>query len=88
MGASTGVVLAIGAITIANRSIFEGDPIDMRVVAATGLGAIMFTLAENVVPPKLVVGLAYIGLVTVVLTRVDPTRKSPAENALAFWDKK
>ena len=87
MAASTGVILAIGAITLANTSVFESQPVDMRVVAATGLAAITFALAEQAIPPTLVVGVAYIGLAAVTLTRVNTAKKSPAENLLAFWEK-
>lgn len=87
MGASTGVVLAIGAVTVANESIFNGQTIDLRVIAATGLGAIALDLAEHAIPPHLVAGVAWIGLATVLLTRINPNQPSPVENLLTWWDK-
>lgn len=86
MAGSTGPILAIGGITMANQSVFNGKPPDLRVAVATGLAAGVFALAENAGGGQLVVGLAWLALVAVVLTRVDPTVPSPAESALRWWE--
>lgn len=85
MARSTGPILAIGGITIANQTLLNGQPLDWRVVVATGGAALLFGLVEKA-SPELAVGLAYIGLVTVLLVRVDPKTPSPAESALKWWE--
>jgi len=81
---STGPVLAIGAVTMVNQSLFNGRPIDLRVPIATGLTAVAFALIERPAP-ELAVGLAWLALVAVLLTRVDPRVPSPTESALKWW---
>lgn len=87
MAASTGPVLALGAITIANQSLLHDRPVDLRVALATGLAAGMFYLVEKVNAP-LAVGLAWTALVAVLLTRMDPSVPSPTETLLEWWEKK
>ncbi len=76
MSASTGPILAMGAITMANQSLFNGKPIDWRVPVAT---------AEQLLGGSAVRGLALIALGTVLLTRVDRSVPAPAESALKWW---
>lgn len=83
MAKTTGPVLAIGGITFANKLVQTGD-IDIRVPVGTGIAAILFSLAERV-HEGLAVGVAYIALVTVCLTRVDPKVPSPAETLHKYW---
>lgn len=85
MARSTGPILAIGGITIANQTLFNGKPLDWRVVVATGGAAMLFALVEKA-SPEVAVGLAYIGLVTILFARVDPKVPSPAESALKWWE--
>lgn len=85
MARSTGPILAMGGITIANQTLLNGQPLDWRVVIATGGAAMVFALVEKA-SPELAVGLAYIGLVTILLARVDPKVPSPAESALKWWE--
>jgi hypothetical protein len=84
MAASTGPLLALGGITMANASILHGKPIDLRVPVATALACGMFALAERAFPLA-VPALAWLALGTVLLTRVDPSVPSPAESLGEFW---
>jgi hypothetical protein len=85
MARSTGPILAIGGITIANQTLFNGQPLDWRVAIATGGAAMLFALVEKAMP-EVAVGLAYIGLITILFARVDPKVPSPAESALKWWE--
>ncbi len=79
MAQSTGPILAIGAITLANETIVAGKPIDWRVPIATGIAAGMFALIEKGWRDGAVM-LAYVGLVTVLFVRVDPKVPAPVES--------
>lgn len=85
MATTTGPILATGAITVVNNTIFHGKPMDWRVPAATGLAAIGFSLFERVWPIGAEM-LAYTVLITVLLTRTTSNVPSPAESALAWWN--
>ncbi len=87
MAETTGPILAIGAITIANRVVFNEQPMDWKVPIGTGLAAILFAGAEKAVGSG-AVKLAYLALITVVLARVDPTVPSPAESALKWFNRR
>lgn len=87
MAASTGPILAVGAITMANRSLFHGQPVDWRVPVATLLAVGLFSLAEKAVGP-VAVGVAWTALAVTVLTRVDPSVPAPAESAAAWFNKR
>ncbi len=84
MAATTGPILAIGAITMANQSVFNNKPVDWRVPVATGVAAAMFSLAERAWPQGARM-LAWAALVSVLLTRLDPAVPSPVESALTWW---
>lgn len=84
MAASTGPLLAVGGITMANATLLHGKPIDLRVPVATALAAGIFALGERVFPLA-VPALAWLALGTVCLTRVDPNVPSPAESLADFW---
>lgn len=83
MSASTGPILAVGAITMINRSVFNAKPVDWRIPVATALAVGLFSLAEKAVG-AVAVGVAWSALAVVVLTRVDPSVPSPAESA-SIW---
>jgi hypothetical protein len=85
MSQTTGIILATGAMTLVNASLFHGEPIDWRVPAATGLAAVGFSLAERVYPQGAVL-LAWTTFLTVLLTRTDPKIPSPTESALSWWN--
>lgn len=87
MAASTGPVLAIGAITIANRTLFNDKPMDWKVPIATAITAILFAGAERAIGSG-AVKVAYLALITVVLARVDPSVPSPAESALRWFNQR
>lgn len=83
MARSTGPILAVGGITLANQVLLAKEPqdIDWRIPIATAIAAGGLALFERV-SPELAVGLAWIALVTVLFVRVDKKAKSPAENLL------
>lgn len=85
MAASTGPVLAIGALTLANRVVFNDEPMDWKVPIGTAIAAVLFAGAERAVG-QTAVHLAYLALVTVVFVRVDPAVPSPAESALKWFN--
>ena len=85
MAESTGPILLAGAITVANQSIVNGKPINWRVVMATPILALVMAGVEKPLP-KLATGVSYIALVTILLTRVDPSVPSPAESFVAWWE--
>lgn len=74
MAASTGIVLATGAITAANELVFaplEGQKIrfNWRIIPATGLLALALAGLEHLSRP-FAVGLAWLGLITVLVVPV------------------
>lgn len=87
MAETTGPILAIGGITIANRVIFNEQPMDWMIPIGTGLAAILFAGAEKAIGNG-AVKLAYLALITVVLARVDPKVPSPAESALKWFNRR
>jgi len=82
---TTGPILAMGAITVANSTVFHGQPMDWRVPIATGLAAIGFSLAERAWPQGAEV-LAWTAFLTVLLTRTNPKVPSPAESAVTWFN--
>jgi len=87
MAATTGPILAIGALTMANRSVFNGKPVDWKVPVGTAMAALLFAGAERAVG-RSAVWVAYLALITVTLARIDPSTPSPAESALAWYEKR
>lgn len=85
MAETTGPILALGAITVANQSIFHDEPMNWRVVVATGFAAIAFIPLENAVP-KTAKMLAWTAVVAVLFTRINDN-PSPTESFLEWWDK-
>lgn len=84
MAATTGPVLAIGAITMINQSVFHDKPTDWRVPIATGIAAGGLAVVEKA-QPRAAAMLAWAALVTILLTRVGGV-ESPAESFLSWWD--
>lgn len=82
---TTGPILATGAITIVNNTVFHDKPMDWRVPIATGLAAIGFSLAEEAWEQGAEI-LAWTVFITVLLTRTTPGIPSPTESALTWWD--
>lgn len=83
MAASTGPVLALGLITVANESVFHDRPFSWKVPIATGLLAGALALLEKASAP-LATGLAWVALAAVLLTRVDPAVPSPTETLASY----
>lgn len=84
MADTTGPVLAIGAITMANQSVFHDRPVDWRVPVATGIAAGAFALLERA-DRTIATGIAWVALAAVLFTRLDPSIPSPTESALTWW---
>lgn len=76
MARSTGIILVVGAITLANEAVFapvaSGGHIhsdfNWRIVPATLVAAALLGGLEQVAP-KFAVGVAYISLITVLFAR-------------------
>ncbi|MGW2795177.1 hypothetical protein ACWC9H_35370 [Streptomyces sp. NPDC001251] len=86
MSATTGPMLAVGAITVANQSIFHDEPVDWRVPIAAGFAAMGFSLFERSMPDLARV-LAWGTVAAVLLTRTNPKVPSPVESFLDWWNK-
>lgn len=87
MAESTGPILAVGAITVANRVIFNDEAMDWKVPIGTAIAAVLFSGAERAIG-RTAVYVAYVALVTVVFARVDPKVPSPAESALRWFEER
>ncbi len=83
MSASTGPILAIGGITVANKTLLNNQPMDWRIVIATGLTAGMFALGDKAWP-ELSKGLAYLALISVLFVRLDSKTPAPVESLTKF----
>jgi hypothetical protein len=82
---STGPILAVGGITLVNRVIVHGEPMDWRIPIATALAAGAVGLIEKGWEQG-GVGLAWLALVVVLFVRTDPAVPSPIESAEQFWN--
>lgn len=85
MARSTGPILAMGGVTLFNESIIHDQPLNLRVVIATGGLALVFDLLERA-SSELAIGLAWVGLVAILFTRINASVPSPVESAMAFWN--
>lgn len=85
MSQTTGPVLAIGAMTVVNQTIFHDEPMDWRVPVATGLAAIGFNFAERAWPQGAKI-LVWTALLTVLITRTKASVPSPVESAISWWN--
>jgi hypothetical protein len=80
MADSTGPILAAGGLTFANGWLFNKTGPDFRILVGTAIAAGGLALIERVSHP-FAVGLAWLGLLTVLFTRTNG-KASPAENLL------
>lgn len=89
MARSTGPILAVGAITLANQSLLakKQQPIDFRIPVATAIAAGGLALLERL-SEGLAVGIAYVALVAVLFARLDKKAGAPAENLLRIMGEK
>lgn len=85
MARSLGPVLAAGAITLVNRSVFNGEPIDWRVPVGVAITAGALALVEKGMP-TFAVAFSWLILGTILIVRIDPSVPAPAESALAWWE--
>lgn len=85
MARTTGIILATGAVTLANASVFHDQDVDWRIPIASGFAAMGFSLMEKVAPDMAVM-LAWTGFLVVVLTRVNPGVPSPVESLMDWWN--
>lgn len=86
MARTTGPILAVGAITLTNKSIVNGEPVDWSIPVATAIAAGVFALAEKAWDEGAVV-LSWLALVTVLFVRVDPKVKAPVEGFVEWIEK-
>lgn len=84
MSRTTGPVLALGAITVVNQTVFNGKAMDWRIPIATGLAMAGFSLVERAAPDGAQM-LAWTALLTTLVTRIEPGTPSPVESAIAWW---
>jgi hypothetical protein len=84
MARSTGPILAMGGITLANASIVHGKPVDWRIPIATGILVGVAALAEKGAP-DLVAGVAWLALLSSFLVPILPGVPTPAESLIAYW---
>lgn len=85
MSLTTGPVIALGAVTVVNQTVFNDEAMDWRIPVATGLLAVGFFLAEKASPQGAQV-MAWTALMATLFTRLDPDIPSPVESALKWWD--
>lgn len=79
MARSTGPILALGAITIGNATVIHNKPFDWWQPVAVGITAVIMSGAEKVAP-QMTVALAWMALLAVSFTRLQPDVPSPAES--------
>lgn len=89
MARSTGIVLAVGAITLTNEAIFapmlgEKVQVNWRIVPAT-LGLALALGALERIAPKFAIGLAWLALVTAVALPMG-NAPTPLQNATRALD--
>jgi hypothetical protein len=81
MAESTGIMLAVGAISFGNEWLLEHKPPDFKIPLATAIAALVLAGAEHV-QKDLAVGIAWIALITVIFAPVGSTN-SPVTNLLS-----
>lgn len=84
MAKSTGPILALGALTMTNQTIINGQAIDWRVPIATGFAAGAFALIEKGWEGA-AVSLAWLALAVSLFVRIDPNTPPVIESLERFW---
>jgi hypothetical protein len=89
MAQSTGPVLAMVGVTLFNDIVVRGFDAqqEMRVVVAGGVVALGLGLLERA-SPNTAMGLAWLGLITVLLVRPAPGKDAPLESIANWYNKK
>lgn len=85
MAKSTGIIIAVGGVTMFNQVILTKQDVDWRVPVGTAFAAVSFSLLEKA-NEKLTVGVAWVALLTVLLVRIDPKQPAPVETLLKIWN--
>lgn len=90
MAGSTGPILAIGAITVANQSLVNSNPIDWRVPIGAGLAALAFGALESAAPSYsgIITKVAWIAVVTALFARTKAGVPSPMESFANWYNAK
>jgi hypothetical protein len=83
MAKSTGPALAIGGVTLFNQVVLNQQAFDWRIPIATGFVALGLAGIEHLSEP-LAVGIAWLALVAVLFTRVNPAAPAPMENLVTI----
>jgi hypothetical protein len=86
MAASTGPILAVGGLTIANKVLLNNQPWEWKTPIAVGIAALTFAGIETMIGPDIPRSIALVALITVVFARTDPRVPAPAESALKWWN--
>ena len=81
MAASTGIVLSMGAIVLANQVLVQHKPFNVKIALATGLLAIGLGVLDKA-SPELATGLALIAFVTAMVAPISG--QSPVQSLLRF----
>jgi hypothetical protein len=77
MSATTGPIIAIGAVSFGNEFI-QGEGLNFKIVLATGIAAGILSLLEHL-SVELALGITWIALVTELLAPPKKGLKSPVQ---------
>jgi hypothetical protein len=81
MAASTGIVLVMGGIVLANDTLVKKQPLNFRAVLATGILALVLAGLDKA-SPELATGIALVAFTTAMIAPANGA--SPAQSLLAF----
>jgi hypothetical protein len=87
MSASTGPILAAGAVVIGNAVIVQNHPWSDQadVAVGTAVVAVALAIAEHAIPNAAVM-FSWLILASVLLVRVKPNVPSPLESFADWWN--
>ena len=85
MSRTTGPILAMGAITLGNKTLIANQPLDWRIPVATGIAAGLMAVFEKAWPDG-AVGFTWLAFVSLLFTRTDPKVPAPAESFVKWWN--
>ncbi len=81
MAASTGIVLAMGAIIVANDTLVKKRPVNFKAILATGILALVLAGLDKA-SPELATGMAMVAFATAMVAPLGGP--SPAQSLLTF----